>query len=289
MSTKIKSISEAVSFIANGDTVVLGGGSLNRSPVALIFETIRQEKQNLHLIGINSGMGMDILIGAGAAEKVETSSITMPGNSYSVNSKEKVAKSEVEVVYRPEKVLLDMFRAGSLGLTFIPGRIQAGSADHNQLVECPFTGKTYEAVRGIEPDVAIIHAHVADKWGNVLLDERHYSKDQAELYMGRAAKRLIVSVEQIVSHEYVSHNPHLNYLPGDAVTAVVEAPYGAYLCSCDTCYNHDMEFINSYYDVTKSEKAFLCFLQEWVYETADHHEFLSKVGLERVFEIQKAT
>src|SRR5680860_1833038 len=46
--------------------------------------------------------------------------------------------------------------------------------------------------------------------------------------IARAAKHVIVSVEEVVDHEVIMRNPDRTVIPHFAVDAVVEVPHGAY-------------------------------------------------------------
>src|SRR5262249_58974950 len=106
-----------------------------------------------------------------------------------------------------------------------------------QTVDCPYTGEQLAAVPALNPDVALIHAHRADMFGNVQVDGyRHMDADIA-----RAARKVIVSAEQIVSPEEIATTPDQAMLPHFAVDAVVAAPYGSYPHECYGLYAADLE------------------------------------------------
>ena len=74
-------------------------------------------------------------------------------------------------------------------------------------------------------------------------------------------------------------------LPRDAVTCVVEAPYGAYPCCCDDRYTYDLDFVGDYYAASADPAGFARYLDEWVFGLADHDAFLQKVGVDRLLAI----
>ena len=136
--------------------------------------------------------------------------------------------------------------AGALGVPFLPTRSLLGSSMEEDnardgdflAVDDPFdpdrgssageaaarTGRI-GLVRALVPDVALFHAWAADRAGNVLtaapLNENFYA--------AMAARRgAIVSVEKIVSTDFIRRHAPLVRLPGQYVAAVVEAPYGSH-------------------------------------------------------------
>lgn len=290
MKNKVVSLSDAVKMIQNDSTLAIGGHTLRRHPMALVAEIIRQKKNNLHIMGWNNAIEMDMLIGADCVKTVETSYIGIPNFGLGLNYRRKAENGEIKVLEHSEITALDMFRAGSMGLSFMPNKTPLGNDiskynEHLRTVTCPFTGEEFGAVQAAKPDVAILHAHTADKWGNVQLDAKNWRDNSPEIYLAMSSKQVIVSVEQIVSDDYVLNNPNLTFLPRAFVTAIVEAPYGAYPCCCDTRYTFDLDHVGTYYEASKSEKSFKNYLNEWVYNVSDHNQFLEKVGIKKLLEI----
>jgi len=133
--------------------------------------------------------------------------------------------------------------------------------------------------------VAIIHAHTADRHGNVQLDDLHWPDNDADTFIGWSGKTTIVTVEQLVSDEAIRARPERTILPRDAVTCVVEAPYGAYPCACDSRYTYDLSFVGDYYAASASAESFRRHLDQWVFGVRDHAEFLERVGVDRLLTI----
>jgi glutaconate CoA-transferase subunit A len=69
---KLMSAAEAVKrFIRPGSQIALGGFTLNRNPMHLAREIIRQNVRNLHLAAHSHGQALDMLIGAGCVDRLE--------------------------------------------------------------------------------------------------------------------------------------------------------------------------------------------------------------------------
>jgi glutaconate CoA-transferase subunit A len=152
-------------------------------------------------------------------------------------------------------------------------------------VVSPFSGRQYTAVEAAQPDVAILHAHTADQHGNVQLDNLHWPDNDADAHIGWAGKTTIVTVEQIVSDEAIQQRPEFTILPRDVVTCVVEAPYGAYPCACDSRYTYDLDYVGEYYAASADVRVFGDYLDRWVFGVPDHAAFLDLVGLERLLAV----
>ncbi len=285
--TKLVSLEEAAEMIHDGDTVALGGHTLRRHPMALVRQIVRSGKRDLHLQGWNNGIDMDLLIGAGCARVVETSYIGMGHLGLARNLRRWAERGALEVYEHSETTAIDMFRAGSMGLTFLPTLTPVGSdllRANPRLTECrcPFTGRRYAAVRAAEPDVALLHAHRADRYGNVQLDAARWNDSSLDPVIARAARTVIVTVEEIVEEDVIVRDRTLTVLPRSFVTAVVEAPYGAHPTACDARYAYDLDHLGLYYEASRSEEAFRAYLEEWVWGVPSHARYLEKLGPDRL-------
>jgi len=292
MEKKVTNLKEAISIIKDGDKVAIGGHSLRRHPNGLIYEILRQKPKNLTLQGWNNGIDMDMLIGAGLVKKVETSYVGISQFGLANNFRRAAEKKEIEIVEHSELTAIDRFTAGSIGLTFLPSKSPLGTGleTYNKDfkdIYCPFTGERYAALPAFNPDVAIIHMHTADEYGNIQLDQRRLMENEMDVIIAKSAKKVIVSVEQIVSEEQLYNNSHLTVLPRFFVDKVVEMPYGAHPCSCDTRYDYDLDFISIYYQASKLPEDFLDFLKEYVYGIDKHVEYLEKIGIEHIQKITR--
>jgi Acyl CoA:acetate/3-ketoacid CoA transferase, alpha subunit len=145
------------------------------------------------------------------------------------------------------------YKAGAMGVPFLPSLTMLGSDLAGTLglrtVDCPYTGEQLAAVPALNPDVALIHAHRADMFGNVQVDGyRHMDADIA-----KAARTVIVSAERIVSPEEIAASPAQTMLPHFAVDAVVAAPHGSYPHECYGLYGPDFEHFTAYATATKDK------------------------------------
>ena len=72
MTDKIMSAAEAVDkFIHDGDQVALGGFTINRNPMSIAREIVRQNKKDLYLVVHSQGQALELLIGAGCVKRIE--------------------------------------------------------------------------------------------------------------------------------------------------------------------------------------------------------------------------
>lgn len=92
------SLQQAVSLINDRDRVAVGG-CMQMAPMALIREMIRQGKKNLQLVTVPGGaMGVDMLIGAGAASSIETAQVVMDEYGSAPNFRSAVEQGSIRVL-----------------------------------------------------------------------------------------------------------------------------------------------------------------------------------------------
>src|SRR5205807_3106555 len=192
-------------------------------PFAAGHEIIRQKKCGLRLIGPISDILFDQMIGAGCVEDVVAAWVgnVMMGSAYNFRR-----ATEVENPGTPGEKLrvFDMtnfslalaLQAGAMGVPFLPTRTAMGSdvikGNHffYQIIS-PFEPKeTLLAVRAIQPDVTIVHVQRADAQGNA-----HCWGNYGVMPAGvRAAKKVIVTCEEIVPPEVIASDPNRTVIPG---------------------------------------------------------------------------
>ena len=235
---KVVSLEEGVSFVRDGDSVGIGGSTLSRTPMALVWSLIRARKKELTFArGITSSEG-DWLLGSGACEHIQTSWFSQ-GIVWGIS---KVMRHYVE----SGKVRFDewshmamgmRYRAGAMGVPFLPMRSMLGSDVMKQRPEaremdCPFTGDKLLLVPALNPDVALIHVQRCDAYGNAQIDGLQF----LDIDLAMAATRVILTTERIISNDQIRRTPDQTKIPFFAVEAVVEVPFG--------CAPHECSGIN---------------------------------------------
>ncbi|WP_243678427.1 CoA-transferase [Vulcanisaeta distributa] len=92
-----------------------------------------------------------------------------------------------------------------------------------KVIRDPFNDQELVAVKAIRPDVALVHVHRADERGG---DVEIYGPKYEDLLKIQAAKKVIVTAEEIVSEDYFREHPERLTIPGFMITAVVHSPRG---------------------------------------------------------------
>jgi len=279
MKEKVTDLKGALRLLRPGDKLALGGVGRNRAPMALVMEIIREGIGDLHLIGREKGMDFDLLIGAGLVRKVSAAYVGLEEFGFASNFRRAAERGEIEVEEHTCGTVISALRAGAMGLPFLPMKGVFGSDlmkihDDFKEISCPFTGERLLAVQAIVPDVAVIHAQRADRYGNVQLKGSLFE----DVIMIRAARRRIVTVEEIIPHEEIKARPEETTIPYFLVDAVVEVPRGAHPTSCYLYYGSDRDHMAEYAGMSRTPEGFREYLERYVLSVKDHEEYLRRVG-----------
>jgi glutaconate CoA-transferase subunit A len=286
MRDKIMPLDEAIrKFVQDGDIVALSSANYNRLAMAAVREIIRQGKKDLTVTKTLCSFEVELLLAANLVKKV-ISSWTSIGVVWGIS---KIMRNRVEggIVEYEEWSNLGInlrFKAAAMGVPFLPTFSMLGSdllkQNEAKEITCPYTGVKLVAVPALFPDVAIIHVQRADKYGNAIID----GPTAADPDIARAAKRLIVTAEEIVDINEIRREADKTVIPFFLVDAVVCTPFGSHPYDCYGYYDIDYEHVDSYVNLikTKGIDASQEYLREYVYGVKDHFEYLQKIPLERV-------
>lgn len=127
---KRMSVNEAVGqFVSDGDFLAVGGFGHIRTPMALIYEVIRQQKRNLVVAGKTAVHDIDLLFGGGCVSKVECAyAFGHELRGLSPCRRRAVESGQVKVVAELSNATYQWrFLAGTMGIPFIPVRDLAGT------------------------------------------------------------------------------------------------------------------------------------------------------------------
>jgi glutaconate CoA-transferase subunit A len=271
----------AAALIRDGDHVAIGGTLYSRTPMALVFALLRQRRRHLTVSRPLACYEVELLLATGALDRIVSSwvGIGLPWGLPPI-FRHYVEGGQARYEEWSHLAMGLRYKAGAMGVPFLPTMTMLGSdlarALDLQAVTCPYTGQRLAAVPALNPDVALIHAHRADMFGNVQVDGyRHMDAD-----MARAARTVIVSAEEIVSAEQIAAQPDRTMLPHFAVDAVVAAPYGSYPHECYGRYGPDLEHFGAYAAAARRHgpAAGLRYVQQHVDGHADFASFVAAAG-----------
>ncbi len=268
MKKVLTSLDEAARLVRDGDLVTTGGATFHRAPMEFVRELVRQGKKNLSLVDREPAMDFDLLIGAGCVAKIRAGMLAFEGLGLAPNFRKKSEAREIITKEGACQPIIAGFRAAAMGLPSLPVKGMLGSdlldiseeiGGYKQ-VEDPFTGEKMIAVRAIQPDLAVIHVQKADEYGNVRIEGPVYE----DVIKAKAAKTVVVTAEELIPNSEFRKMPEATTLPHFIVDAVVEAPKGAYPCSCFNYYDVDYDHIKEYLRVA-AKGQLKGYLDKYVY------------------------
>lgn len=281
MEDKTMELREAImKFVRNGCLLALGGFGHVRTPMAAIYEIIRQKKKDLGVTAKTAVHDIDCLIASGCVNKVEVAyAFGHELRGLSPASRRAVETSQVSVVAEWSNAALQWrFKAAACGLPWIPAYIMMGTDTFKhsaaKIVRDPFTDRPICLIPACSPDVAIIHVHRCDKYGNCQID----GILAMDYELARAARRLIITTEEIISNKKIRDEPWRTVIPYFYVDAVVEVPYGCHPCNMPTLYYFDEEHMGEYLKMTRTVEGTNEYFNKYVYSVDDFDQYLELIG-----------
>lgn len=274
-------IEEAVDrYVQDGAYIAFGGFGHVRTPMAMIYEIIRQKKQNLVVAGKTAVHDIDILIGANCVSKVEVAyAFGHELRGLSPAGRRAVESGEVKVAAEISNAGYQWrFLAGMMGVPFVVSRNLLGTDTLKKscckVVKDPWSGKPVCLIPAAYPDVAIIHVHRCDIYGNAQIDGIMVE----DFELARAARRLIISTEKILDHEAIRAEPYRTAIPYFIVDAVCEVPYGAHPTEMPYLYFFDEEHIGEWLECSRTHEGVKAYFDRFVYGAAGFEDYLELIG-----------
>ncbi len=302
--SKVMPLSEAVRrYMRGGAHISIGGFTLNRNPMAAVYEIIRQGYTGLHVYAHSNGTGLDELIGAGCVDKLE---IAYAGNGKTaatcIRFRQAVQAGTLLVEDYSNFMMALRFHAGAMGVPFMPTLSGLGSditttwgfsrqmrrddprmADRKLVVmDNPF-GTWGDAskvllVPAIHPDVTFLHVQQADTMGTCRIDGLTF----ADVEQAKASRRVVVTCEELVAPEVLRDRPERNQIPFLHVSAVCHVPFGGYPTAVYRRYDYDAAYLRAYAEAAKDDRRFKEYQEEFIYGVENHEGLLTRVGRERL-------
>lgn len=273
-------------FVHDGDYVATELYGMVRGPMSLAREIVRQGKRHLRIAG-QGVLELDLWLAAGLVEKIDHTYIGLEMYGISKALRRAVESGQIRTLVEWSNAAIAWrFKAAAMGVPFIPVRSMLGSDTFKYsaaiAVECPFTGQAVCLLPALIVDVALIHVHRADCYGNAQIDG--ISGFAAEL--ARAAKRLIISTERIVPTDEIRRYPERTIIPYYLVDAVVHAPFGAHPGEMAYEYCMDEPAIQEWVEASATAEGAQAYLERYVYGVRSHEEYLALIGEKRLAELR---
>jgi glutaconate CoA-transferase subunit A len=269
----VRSLDDALAPIGDGCLLAIPRESSGVA-MAATRALIRRRIKNLALIALpTTSLQADLLIGAGCVESIETSAVSLGEFGPAPRFTAAVLAGTIRIKDATCPALHAGFQAAEKGVPFMPLRGLLGTdvlkrRPDWKVVDNPFgqesSGRADPIVLlpAIEPDVALFHAPMADREGNVWVGR------QRELVtMAHAAEKTVVTVEKIHDGNLLEDSTlAAGTLPGFYVESVAVAERGAWPLPLPEHYAWDAGHLAEYARLAATEDGFTTYLDQHVHE-----------------------
>ncbi len=289
---KVVSLEEAASFVRDGDSVGVGGSTMSRTPMGLIWALIRAKRRKIVCSRCIISSDGDLLYGSGTSDHVISSWFSQ-GILWGISKgmRHYVETGNARYDEWSHMAMGMRFRAGAMGVPFLPIRSMLGSdlikqRPEAKQFECPFTGEKLLLVPALNPDVALIHVQRCDAYGNAQIDGLQFM----DIDLARAANRVILTTERIVSNDQIRRAPDHTKIPFFAVDAVVELPFGCAPHECYGVYEPMLRHMQDYTALVNNDPigGMQQYLDTYVYGPESWTDFLDLIGIGEVLAAARA-
>lgn len=288
---KVTSLEDAAQLVPDGSSLGIGGSMFSRTPMAMIWQLIKSGKKGLSCSKSIIASDGDLLFGSGASSHIVTSWFSQ-GIMFGVS---KVMRHQVEQGLASfeewSHLAIGMrFRAGAMGVPFMPMRAMLGSGVHEirpeaKSMRCPYSGEEILLVPALNPDVAIIHVQRCDPYGNAQIDGMPFM----DIDLAMAANKVVLTTERIVSNDQIRRQPDLTKIPFFCVDAVVEVPFGSAPHECAGEYEPMMGHMSEFAALVNGDpmNGMAEYLDRYVYGRDSWTSFLDAIGMVELLKAQR--
>jgi glutaconate CoA-transferase subunit A len=268
MANVITSLEDALACIGDG-TMLVVPREVSGVPMAATRALIRRGVKRLHLVALpTSSLQADVLIGAGCIETLETSAVSLGEFGPAPRFSAAITGGTIRMKDATCPALHAALQAAEKGVPFMPLRGLIGSdilkyRNDWKVIDSPFgNDDPIVLLPAIRPDVALFHAQMADRFGNVWIGR------QRELAtMAHAAAKTVVTIERLHDGNLLD-DPVLaaGALSGFYVEHIAIAERGAWPLPLPDHYAADAEHLALYAKLAATTEGFAEYLDRYVYE-----------------------
>jgi len=295
--SKLMDLKEAISKYVEPGMSLYFPFTQVRGPYAGANEIVRQfwkKKADFEIICLDVCGPLMAFFAGGLVRKVVTCLLANP-YYYPAPCQvyQKAVKEGVELENCSLFTFTERIRAGAMGLPFLPTKslinstMQEEHGDTIQVIEDPFGSKQkLSLVKALVPDLSVVHACAADEYGNTIITPPY-----GDGYYGAMSSRkaTIVTVERIVSTDFIRKYSAYVKIPGYMVSAVCKVPFGAHPSGMYNAglaefegYLEDYDFFADAHRAGRDLQKAQQWVEEWILDCPDHDAYLRKLGNERI-------
>ena len=264
-------LNELAAQIPNGAKLVVAKDDSGVA-MAATRELVRRQVRDLHLVTVPvSGLQADVLIGAGCVALIESSGITLSEFGTGPAFTRAVKAGTIKLKDGTCPAIYAGLQAAQKGIPFMPLRGIIGSdllahRDDWRVIDNPFgTDDKIVAIAAIQPDVALFHAPMADRFGNVFI-----GRQRELMLLAHASKKTLVTVEEVVEGNLLDDDARSGAtIPALYIEAIAHAPKGMWPLGYQDAYSIDATWMRAYVQLARTAEGFESFLTQWLGEEND--------------------
>lgn len=250
MADKVLDLADAVALVKPGARLGVGGVLLQRKPIAFLNALVDAGTGGLRFHSFLASLDAELLAAHDLLVESHTGYVGFEQLGFAPAHGRAVEQGAVGAHEYTEFLFVAGLRAALAGLPFMPAKGGQGSDALAELgfstIACPYTGTPLVAVPAMQLDVTVLHAEAADAAGNVMGPaDRDFLYD-LDANMARAADRVIVTVERLLSTAEIRAARDRTLLFGYEVDAVVHQPRGAAPTGLPGAYEPDLVGLRRY-------------------------------------------
>lgn len=238
--TDFVALPELVARIPSGARLAVGGHHFARLPMAALRALASGPAGGLGWFSWGGGLPLELLLQADRIARIDLCFSSLDIFGLPPRFRAVAERGTIPVADWPALAMIGALEAAMRNLPAMPVQLPLGS---DLATLCPGLSPTGDGrtamAAAVRPDVALIHAPYADAAGNVAI----YGARALDVLLAGAARKVLVTVEEIVPEGALARMGRLTVIPRAQVTAIAHVPEGAAPAGCLPHYVTDWEAI----------------------------------------------
>ena len=238
--SKIVTLDELVEYVSDGVRLGIGGVHLSRLPLRLIHKLIEARRKEFVFTSWGGGLALELLLQANAVRKLIFCFSSLDIFGLAPRFREALEKGTIAAEEWTALAMMQALHAAHFRLPEMPFQVPVGSdlmnsGDFWTVTDSLFGDGRVGQARRLDIDVLLLHVQRADTAGNIEIQGAR----GIDLALLGAARRVLVTAEEIVEVGVLGDAPRSFVLPREFVTGIAHVPWGAWPTSCLPYYSTD--------------------------------------------------
>lgn len=237
---RLTDVAGLAAMVGDGDVIGVGGHHFARLPIALLRAVAERRPRNLRYVSWGGGLALEMLLEAEAVASIDICFSSLDIFGLPPRFRSAAESGAIAVRDWTALAMIEALRAREANLASRPFQLPAGSDMMTRIpgaltVDDPVSGSPVGVIPALGIDTFLLHASRADADGNVEI----VGPRALDWPMVGAAAKVLVTVEKIVPAGHLQANGRQSILTRNRVSAIAEAPGGAWPTSCLPYYVTD--------------------------------------------------